>query len=264
MNCSLICGERSKLNKKIIPKKCFLILFDKEQTMKLSWLVPSALILSASIQAAEVTGTVSFTNDYRLRGISQSAGEPAIQGSLDVAFDNGVYAGLWGSNVDFEGYYNHTLELDPFVGYYGEINDSLSYDATLTYYTYHGDDSAAADVDFYEVIGNLYYGDVQLQYVYSDDVFNTNEDEHYLAIDYSLALSEQVNLDLHAGHMTGDYWKELDIGSYNDFTVGVSGNFAGLDLSAAYLFNDIDDGMDIDSGTLRNDDTLLLSVSRTF
>lgn len=232
--------------------------------MKLSLLGAGCLIIANMTQAAEVSSTISFTNDYRLRGISQSAGEPAIQGSLDVAFDNGVYAGLWGSNVDFEGYNTHNLELDPFIGYFGEINDSLSYDATLVYYTYHGDSSAAADINFYEVVTNLYYGDVQLQYVYSGDVLNTGEDEHYLAIDYSLALSEQVGLDLHAGHMTGDYWKNIDIGSYSDFSVGVSGSYAGLDLSAAYLANDIDSGMSVDTGTLRNDNTFVLSVSRSF
>ena len=44
-------------------------------------------IAAGSVQAADVSGTVTFTNDYRFRGISQTAGDAAVQGSLDVAFD---------------------------------------------------------------------------------------------------------------------------------------------------------------------------------
>ncbi|MEH6473320.1 MAG: TorF family putative porin [Halopseudomonas sp.] len=228
--------------------------------MKRTWIVPACLLLSAAAQAVEVSGTVGFTNDYRFRGISQTAGDAAIQGSLDAAFDNGIYIGMWGSNVDFGDDAN--LEIDWYGGYAGDINESFSYDATLYYYTYPGYD--AGDADYAELDLNLYYGDLKLEYAHTNDFANTSETSQYVALDYSYGITEMVALDLHAGHSFGDYWDDLDIGDYSDFSVGVSGNVAGLDLSAAYLFNNVDSDMEVDSGLFANDETILITVSRTF
>ncbi|MCP4899414.1 MAG: hypothetical protein GY906_20815 [bacterium] len=188
--------------------------------MKLLWIAPACLLFSTFAQTAEVSGTVGFTSDYRFRGISQTAGDPAIQGSLDVAFDNGIFIGVWGSNVDFGDDAN--LEIDWYAGYAGEISETLSYDATLYYYTYPGYD--AADADFAEIDLNLHFWDLKLEYAYANDYANTSESGHYLALDYSFSVHENVSVDLHAGHSFGDYWDDLDIGSYSDFSVGVSGS----------------------------------------
>ena len=59
------------------------------------------LLASASIAQAEITGNASVVSDYNWRGITQTAGDPAIQGGIDYAHDSGFYAGAWGSNVDF-------------------------------------------------------------------------------------------------------------------------------------------------------------------
>lgn len=229
--------------------------------MKLSWLAPAALLAaSVTAQAAEVSSTVTFTNDYRFHGISQTAGDAAVQASIDVAFDNGFYAGVWGSNVDFGDDAN--LEIDYYAGYSGSITDDLSYAATLLYFQYPGYD--AFDGDYGEIELQLFYKDFTLTYDYANDYFNLNEDGQYIALDYSTAITEHINIDLHAGYSYGEYWDQFDIGDYKDYSIGVSGSVAGLDLSAAYLFNDIDSGNEVDSGTFRNDDTLLISVSRTF
>lgn len=228
--------------------------------MKSLWMAPACLLLSSAVTAAELSSTVSFTNDYRFRGISQTAGDPAVQGSIDVAFENGLYAGIWGSNVDFGDDAN--LEIDWYAGYWAEINDKMSWDATLYYYTYPGYD--AADADYAEVDFNFYYGDLKLEYAFTNDYVNLSEDAHYVALDYSYAVTEQVSLDLHAGHSFGDYWDEIDIGDYSDFSVGASTSLVGLDLSLAYLFNDLDSDQEIDTGAFRNDQTVLLTVSRSF
>ena len=107
--------------------------------MKLSWLAPAAVLAaSVSAQAAEVSSTVTMTNDYRFRGVSQTSGDPAVQASIDVGFDNGAYAGIWGSNVNFGDNDNAHLEVDYYVGKYGDLTEEVSYDATLYYFQYHG------------------------------------------------------------------------------------------------------------------------------
>ncbi len=53
----------------------------------------------------DVSFGVAFTNDYRLRGLSQTDKDPAIQGYFEGTWAATdwltLYAGLWGSNVAF-------------------------------------------------------------------------------------------------------------------------------------------------------------------
>ncbi|AAZ26358.1 TorF family putative porin [Colwellia psychrerythraea] len=224
----------------------------------------TSLISAFSINtiAAEVSGSVSFTNDYRFRGISQTAGDAAVQGSLDVSFENGVYAGVWGSNVDFGDEAN--LEVDYYVGYAGSITEELVYDATLFYFQYPG--YGAADIDFFEVDFGLHYKDISLLYNVSNDYLNSSESAHNVALDYSLAITEDINLDLHAGYSFGDYWDGIrDFNDYQDYSIGLSSSFAGIDVSIAYLMNTMDTkAEEISHGEFSNDDTVLFTVSRTF
>lgn len=224
--------------------------------MKLTWLAPAVLCTASVVQAAEVSSTVTFTNDYRFRGVSQTSGDPALQGSLDVGFDNGIYAGIWGSNVNFGDTDNANLEIDYYVGYAGELTEELSYAATLYYFQYHGY-TDGTDIDFAEVDLQAFYKDFAVLYAYTDDYINSGDDYHYLALDYSTAINDQVNIDLHAGYTSGDAYDDAE---YSDFSVGVSGSVAGVNLSLAYLTNDVKGSKTDDL----DDDTVLFTVSRSF
>ncbi|MEJ2521643.1 MAG: TorF family putative porin, partial [Gammaproteobacteria bacterium] len=61
-----------------------------------------AAVLWSAAAAAGVSATVTATTDYVFRGITQSAEDPALQGSLDYEADSGFYVGAWASNVDFD------------------------------------------------------------------------------------------------------------------------------------------------------------------
>ena len=76
--------------------------------------LPFAL-LSTTVSANWST-TITAASDYTFNGVTQTDNDPAIQASLDYAFDSGVYAGAWASNVDFGGDTN--LEWDFYVGRY--------------------------------------------------------------------------------------------------------------------------------------------------
>ena len=94
-------------------------------------------------------------------------------------------------------------------------------------------------------------------YAYAPDYVNSDQDYHYVALDYSTGITEAVNLDLHAGYTFGDAY---DNNEYSDYSVGVSGSAAGLDLSLAYLFNDVKGSKTDDL----DDNTVVFSVSRSF
>ena len=97
----------------------------------------AAVVLMASAAAAhaEFSGTISLVSDYDFRGISLSADDPALQGSIDWAADNGFYLGAWASNIDYGREYDGDIELDLYGGYAGEAG-ALGYDVGIVWYTY--------------------------------------------------------------------------------------------------------------------------------
>ena len=116
----------------------------------------------------------------------------------------------------------------------------------------------------------MYYKDFSFQIAYSDDFANSDESATYIAIDYQKVIFEKVGfaeniaLELHAGHSSGDYWDDYDIGSYSDYSVGVSTDVKGFNFKVAYLVNDIDDEDEVNSNEFRNDNAVNFTVSKTF
>src|SRR4051812_38519191 len=93
------------------------------------------LLAVGSAANAGVSSTWTLASDYDFRGITQSAGDPALQGSLDFATDSGWYVGAWASNVDF-GSADVDYELDLYTGFSGTSEGGLGWDVGLIYYTY--------------------------------------------------------------------------------------------------------------------------------
>lgn len=90
-----------------------------------------------------VTANVGIFSEYIFRGISQTAGKPAVQGGFDYAHSSGFYLGTWASNIswlqDFGSYSRSSLEWDFYGGYKASIGDSdWSYDLGTLYYNYPG------------------------------------------------------------------------------------------------------------------------------
>ncbi len=110
----------------------------------------AALVMMASAAAAhaEVTGTLAATTDYNWRGVTQTAQDPALQGSLDFSTEMGFHGGAWASNVDFGGG-DPNVEIDLYAGYGG--GETFLWDVGILYYTYTG----ASDLNFTEFYGSL-------------------------------------------------------------------------------------------------------------
>lgn len=192
-----------------------------------------AMTATTAAIAAEASGNIALSTDYKFRGISQSDGE-AISGGFDVAFDNGFYIGTWGSSIEDWG---NGLELDYYAGYGGEFNESVSYDVGLLAYTYPNEDSG--DLDYNEIYGSIGVADVTFGFAYSDDYFAGTGDFTYLYVDYSYALSESYSLDLHLGDNAIDDEDAFGTPDYMDYSIGISTSFEGLDLSLSYIDTDL-------------------------
>ena len=72
-------------------------------------LCAAALVLQGIGTTAEAegrwSGQIAATSDYVLRGVSQTDGHIAVQGSLAYRALSGVYAGAWASSLDRTDWY---------------------------------------------------------------------------------------------------------------------------------------------------------------
>lgn len=222
------------------------------------------LLVSGAVtaQAAEVSGNVALVSDYRFRGISQNAGglSPAIQGGFDVAFENGLYAGTWASNVNFsEG---GAIEMDFYGGWAGTITEGLDLDLSYIYYAYPKD-GAGVDLDYWEVAGKLGFMDATVGLNYSNDYFAETDAFWYLYGQYSFPLGDTFSLDLHVGYNSFEEEEFLfEEDSYLDYSVGVSTSYFDLDWSLAYVGVDLDEDDCFDAKDIC-DNTVVLSVSKS-
>jgi len=237
--------------------------FETNRILKASCFAMVAAML-APTAAAEVTGNIDLTSDYRFRGVSQSAGKIALQGGIEYAADNGFFAGAWASTIDFdkgapvEEHVNADLELDLYLGYAGSLSDSLDYDVTFYRYNYPGDDVSQ---DYNEISIGLEFADIRLAYWYANDYGNSGDDLSYTEANYSYALSDDWSLDLHAGYNFGDAIEDYE---YVDYSIGLSTEVSGIEVSIAWLGSDIASEEIVNKDAWKSKDTLLLSASYSF
>jgi uncharacterized protein (TIGR02001 family) len=222
-------------------------------------LVAAALTLCAVAAQAEITGTVTAISDYDFRGITQTAQDPALQGSLDYSHDSGFYVGAWASNVDFGDCCDENWELDVYGGFRG--GDTLTYDVGLVYYTYPGADS----INYPEIYGSLGYKWLSGKIWYSNDFGNSDESAWYYEANGTYELPANFGVSAHIGYSDGNYWDEFYDGGYMDWSVGVTYALGNFTLGLKWV-----DGSDLEAADGTPDDVLssearaIFSVSTTF
>jgi uncharacterized protein (TIGR02001 family) len=112
---------------------------------------------SLTAGAATVGGSIGATSDYVLRGVSQSQGEPALQGDVHVRFAQGWSVGVWGSQLQLlPGH--HTLELDAFLQWRHALSADLDLALSATHYSYP-DDPRPVSYDYDELALSLSWRD---------------------------------------------------------------------------------------------------------
>lgn len=84
---------------------------------------------------------LAAVSDYRLRGVSQTNDDPAVQASVEASAPAGFYAGLWGSSVAaYEGAHS---EVDAYGGYRTTLH-GWDVDAGIISYFYPGADGVSS------------------------------------------------------------------------------------------------------------------------
>ncbi|MFZ0614491.1 MAG: TorF family putative porin [Desulfobacterales bacterium] len=152
------------------------------------------------LDPANFSATLTLATDYVFRGISQTDQNPAVQGSIDYAHPLGIYAGIWGSNVN-SSISKGGVEIDYYAGYRREIFPNFGFDISAIYYSYPGG-GGDPDPNYFEGHLGLSYQfkDLPLSpnlgaaYYYSPDFFGEDGAGHY--VNGSLALSLPFDLTL--------------------------------------------------------------------
>lgn len=225
----------------------------------MSSVAAAVLASSAVANAGDIEANVAFSTDYMFRGFTQTNNDPAISGGFDYGFDNGFYAGVWASNVNFG---NTSTEIDLYAGYAFEVADGIELDLSYIYFVYPGETSSLNYSEF--AAGLSLTENLGLGLVYSPDYFGSEESAIIFNVDYSIGVAENLSLDLHAGYSSvsgdDDFFAD-NVGDYLDYSIGLSTSLAGVDLSLTYVDNDISGSIAEEIGA---EDRVVFSIGKSF
>ncbi|MBD1582634.1 TorF family putative porin [Pseudoalteromonas sp. S16_S37] len=224
-------------------------------------LLLSALALASSQAMANLSTTITAASDYSFNGVSQTKEDPALQGSLDYAFSDGVYVGSWASNVDFA---NKTdIEWDFYVGKYVALNDNWSIDYGIAYYSYHGGTNSSHG-NYPEVYSKFGFanslGQTEFNFWYSWDYFGKGADHTIAMIAHSIEVAPghtlRASFDVSNSLDGNKYMWDAGDKSYTHYRLAYQTNYAGFDIEMAAE----NTSLEYDTA----DERVVFSVSRTF
>ncbi|GGB36996.1 hypothetical protein GCM10011380_27970 [Sphingomonas metalli] len=279
--------------------------------MRFSHLLAGGLCLAAAAPALAqeetappspitVSGSVSVLTDYRLRGISQTNKNAAVQGALTIAHESGIYIGTFASNLAGWGTFGGAnMELDA-IGGWKKTFGSATTDVGVTWYTYPGGASESDVVEFFgrlsgtagpaTLTAGVYYAPKQTSLGYftaSATPFvagdGTRRDNLYLTGDGTVGIpGTPITAKAHIGYSkgnkglgpngtslapTGKYWDwslGADVAFYKNLTFNVSYVDTDIgDSESAYLRPNLSKGQ-VDGGASITDPTVVFSITAAF
>jgi uncharacterized protein (TIGR02001 family) len=161
-----------------------------------------ALILAAGSASgddgASFGAGLTLASDYIWRGISQTQGAAAIQGSVDVTLPSGLYAYVWGSNVDYtqDGQVDDgsSHEINASIGFARTLADDWDIDLQLVRYMFPGL-VGGQSYDYGEFIGRLSYDErFHVALAFTDNVDNTGSGSVYYEAGTSFDYHQNLSL----------------------------------------------------------------------
>ena len=194
-------------------------------------------MIAFNANAAKLSGDFGYASDYVFRGLSQTDGASSAFGSIDLDLENGVNAGIWVGQVDFDGT-DASEEIYSYFSYSKPLSDAVKVSVGYGDYTYRRDSSLngseqyisveVKDFGLTHVMGNDNYIDyTQLSYTGFD------------VVDIAYGMSDGVGDNIQVS-------KSFDL------------PFGGLNGSISYVDFTADD-----SSLLPDEDSFVFSVSKS-
>ncbi|ENX35503.1 hypothetical protein F889_01172 [Acinetobacter colistiniresistens] len=249
-----------------------------KKTVMLAIFTP-VTFLAIDVQAAEqkvfkyqfaVSGSMAFLTEYYWRGITQTQGKPAVQGTLRVDHDSGLYAQLFASNIQLD--IGSSIEFDYYLGYDYQFNDHLKLNVQYLDVNYPGADKTLPQVDFEEYSIGLFASGLLNQ----QDQLNLS---FYYSPDYTFETGKMLRYEVGYRYPVVDKWHAYAQAAYNqfasnqayellwatdekkdfyDYKVGVDFNYQDFIFDLYYADGNV-------NKALKNaDSTVVFSLTRTF
>lgn len=185
------------------------------------------------------TGNVGFYSDYRLRGVSQTDGNLAIQGAIEAAVPLGesvtLFGGVWASSLDKDVGFGG-LETDIYAGLKGKLGD-LGWSAKYLRLVYVDQ----SDVDFDQYAAEVTYpiGPIGASLGVVHDEYNGGGDSTYIYGGGSYTFKDTpLSVRAQLGYEDGTFYNEKwnwDIGAtYTYKQVSLSLDYIGVDQSVYF------------------------------
>ena len=179
---------------------------------------------------ANVSANVSFSSDYIWRGMTQTDG-PAMSGGFDFESENGFYAGIWGSNVNFND--GAGSELDYYYGYGFEVGN-VGIDLGYVAFDYPQNNTG---LDFEEIVIGLSMGDLGLTFALGQDSAPDYTEISYAFGDVSLSYGEYDdygnNFGISYDFECGTYDCGIGYSDFSDNGYGADGDALVFSISAS-------------------------------
>ncbi len=195
--------------------------------------------------AVTVSGGATVVSDYRFRGLSQTNRRPAVQGTITVAHESGIYGSVWGSSIDDYVAAGGDQEIDLSLGYKHAFGDT-TVDVGALYYYYPGAEAIIPgyNSDFIEPYASITHSfgavsaKVYAAYAPSQSALDYGfgkENNFYASFDLSGTIPDTpVSLTAHVGR---NFTRSFLSGGlkYTDWSIGASFTHKALTFGLAYV-----------------------------
>jgi len=208
--------------------------------------------LSQSVQAQDkyaLTGNAAVVSDYRYRGITQTRFGPALQVGADLGLPNGLYAGVWATNIKWikDAGAKGSSEVDLYGGYKTEIAKDVVADVGLLRYQYLGNTLGNVpgfdNANTTEIYGALTFGPVTAKYSHALTSlfgFKDSSGSGYFDLSASFDMGSGWTLVPHLGRQRVANNSTAD---YTDYSIAITKDVSGLLLGLSLIGVDAKDEM---------------------
>jgi uncharacterized protein (TIGR02001 family) len=233
-------------------------------------LVVLALMATASVAQAQVSGNAGLVSDYRFRGISQSQNALALQGGANYTHGSGVYVGNQNSTVSNRVYNDSTgLEMDVYGGYKMEVAKGLKLDVGSYNYVYsQAGNKFGSNANTNELYVGVESGAFAVKYSRAiSDYFGlaNSKGTQYLQADANVPVTKLITANAHIGRTLVHNYSNRD---YTDVKLGGTVNVQGF-LVGAHYYTNLKKGAQVEAlntvdGQQLFKNTVVVSVSHAF
>jgi uncharacterized protein (TIGR02001 family) len=197
--------------------------------------------------AMDVSGEIGVVSDYRYRGVSLSRGRPAVQGSVTIEHDSGLYAEAWASTLERPGDPTDS-EVDFTAGFSKDLSEAFNVDLSGSFFAYPsaGSDNYVEATAVVTAARGAASGSLGLSYIprqrATRDDSGASHDNAYLfgTLDYAIPKTP-VTLKAGLGYERGAF-DEVERGGKWDWTLGCEAELKRVRLGLAYVGSNADGG----------------------